>query len=94
MRKEAIVLKDGRDIAPGRWDIVRPHAVEEELSFIDDLMSAHHPQQRGLATTGRPEEDHVAAGRNREVDMIDRGDLAEALGNAAQDDRALALARF
>ena len=45
--------------------------------------AADHPHRRGLAGAVRAEEAERFAGRDVEVDGVDRGEVAEALGQAA-----------
>ena len=93
MWKKTVVLEDGRDIAPGRRDIVRADAVEEEFTLVDRGVPPEHPQQRRLAAAGGTEQHDVAAARHSQVDLIDCRDSIEPLGDAAQDDRALTTVR-
>src|SRR5262249_6703497 len=49
---------------------------------VDD--AGEHAQGRGLAAAGRAEQRDELARLDRKVDAVDRGDLAEAFGQAAQ----------
>ena len=93
MRKETVVLEDGRDVAAGRRYVVRAHTVEEEFTLVNRRVPPEHPQQRRLAAAGGTEQHDVAATGNSQVDLIDRRESLEPLGDAAQDDRALTTVR-
>ena len=59
---------------------------DQDLAFADFLESGDHAQQRGLAAAGGPDQDRELAVGDLDVDAVDHGRSAEALGNAANRD--------
>ena len=56
--------------------------VEQDAAAIGTLESRQHPHQRGLAAAGGAEQREELARVERERHVIDRRDIAEALGHA------------
>src|SRR5207249_954540 len=48
------------------------------------LEPGDHPEQRGLAAAGRPEEDEELALLGREIHSVDRADVAEVLADRSR----------
>jgi|GEM_PF-2828696 len=87
MRKESVVLEDGRDVALGSRDVVEPHPVEQDIACVGHLVATDHPQEGRLAAAGWAEQDDVAATGNCQIDVIDGCGRTETLRDAAEHHR-------
>jgi hypothetical protein len=84
MPKQSIVLKNETDLAIAYRPQSRIPTVDEHLADIRRLEAGNDAQQRGLAAARGPEKREQCPGRHFEIDILDRGKLAELLGYAAQ----------
>jgi hypothetical protein len=77
------------------WPLVWGNArhilpVDQDRAFGGQLEPRDHPEQGGLAAPRRPQQDKELSGQNVEADIVDRRNLAEALGYVLDlDDRFL-----
>src|SRR6476620_8121634 len=78
VRIERVILKHHGDVAVRRHDVVQALRVEKDISGADFLQSGDHAQCGGLAAAGRSEKHHELAVADRERDIPDRVDVAEA----------------
>ena len=78
MRIERIVLEHHRAAAFTRFELVDDSAVDRDLAAGNLLEPGDHPEQRGLAAAGRPENDDEFARHYVEVDAVH--DLRFAVG--------------
>jgi hypothetical protein len=91
MRVERVALKDHRDVAISRGDVVHDTVADRDHAFRDVLETGDHPQRRRLAGSRRADEDHelpvghvqVKAGDGARAVWVDLGDVVKA--NAGQD---------
>ena len=84
MRKHGVALEDHRDPAAARRQVGRIAASDEHAPAVDLLEAGEAAKQRRLAAAGRSEQhDEVAVG-DLEVDVVDRGHLAEGLANRVE----------
>jgi hypothetical protein len=66
-------------------------AVDDEPAGVGRLEACQQAQQRGLATARAAQKSKQLAAFDDEIDVVDGGDRAEALGDAFDaDDRAAA----
>ena len=56
-------------------------AVEDDAAGVRQVEPGDHPQQRGLAAAGRPQQGEEFAGLDLEADVVDGEEVAEAAGN-------------
>ncbi len=82
--EERVVLEHEADLPFTRMRVRRIFAVEADRAGIRYLQPRDDAQQRRLARTGGPEKCDELAGRNLQVDMVDRRETAEALDHAGQ----------
>ena len=61
-------------------------AVEAHLAFIRPSQARDDAQERGLARAGRSEQRDQFAGLDVEIDIVQGGKFAEALGDVVQSD--------
>ena len=85
MREQRQRLEHHAEVALMRRDLRDVLAVDQDAAGGRLLKAGNHPQQRGLAAAGRPEQADERAVGHGEIDMIDRRDIAEAFGNALKD---------
>jgi hypothetical protein len=81
---ERVILEHHRDVALAGLDLVDRTRADPDHAVGDVLESGDHPQRRGLAAPGRPDEHHELAVLDREVELLDgtravRIDLADRL---------------
>jgi len=57
------------------------HTGEEDLAGRRLLEACDHPERRRLAAAGRPEETVEGTAGDRQRHVVDRGDVAELLGD-------------
>ena len=62
------------------------HAADQDLALVGLLEAGDHPQRRGLAAPGGPEQGEELALAHLEGDGVDRRQLAEALGDRPELD--------
>jgi hypothetical protein len=86
VRIERVVLEHHGDPAGGSVDIVDNFAFNAQVTRCDLLQAGDHPQQRGLATAGRPDKDTELAMLDVEVDIMNDLDVAIGLLDVAQGD--------
>ena len=67
-----------------RRNVVDRLAVDGDGSLGDALETGNHPEKRGLAATGRADENDELAGFDLEIDAVDDLDRAEALDHLLQ----------
>ena len=86
---QGVLLRDDAEASPDLRSVHRRvHAHHLERPVGDRGGAADHPHRRGLAGPVRSEEAEGFAGGDVEVDAVDRGELAEALGQpAGMDER-------
>ena len=84
--EQRVVLEDEADIAIAGVQVRRFGAGKEDLALIGRFHTGDDAQQRGLAAARRTEERNEFAGRNVEVDVVERDEIAEALGDVADFD--------
>ena len=61
-------------------------AVDQDLALGRLLEAGDHPQRRRLAAAARAEQREELALADREAELVDGGEVAEALGDLAQLD--------
>ena len=69
---EGVVLEDHRQVAAARSLVVDALAGDEHVAGRDVLQSHDHPQQRGLATSRRADEDHELPVGDVQAHVVDR----------------------
>ena len=72
VRVERVVLEDHRDVALARRGEGHVGAVDEHAAGVGDLEAGDDAQRRRLAGAGRAEEGEELAGRDAEVDALQR----------------------
>ena len=80
MGEERIALEHHRRAALGRRQFGDVGRADQDVAFGRALVAGDHPQRRRLAAARRSEQTAIGAGRNLEIDRIDRGRGAIALG--------------
>ena len=58
--------------------------VEQDRAGARRLEPGDHPEQRGLAAAGRPEQAYERAVRHGEADGVDRREVAETFGDVLE----------
>ncbi len=76
VRIERVVLEHHRDVAVLRLQSVHHARPDGDLAARDLLQSRDHAQQRGLAATGRTDDDDELAVGDAHVDAVDHCDAA------------------
>jgi hypothetical protein len=71
VRIERVVLKNHRDVAPLRREVVHDLASDQHDAFADLLEAGDHAQRGGLPAPGRTDEDHELALVDLEVEPVD-----------------------
>src|ERR1700733_3040706 len=84
MGKERVALEHHRRAALGWRQVGDVGRADENVALGRALVARNHAQRRGLATARRPQQTAIGAGRNLEVDRIDRGRRAITLGEMNQ----------
>src|SRR5215472_4034521 len=92
VREQRIGLKHHIDRAPMRRHRRKIDAVEEDAAGARLLKSGNEPQQRGLAAAGRTEQREELALKDLERELVDRGELAEALAQGLNTQERLDIA--
>jgi hypothetical protein len=81
VRPEGVVLEDHADVAlVGRQPAHHPVA-ETDLAGVGLIEAGEEAEEGGLAAAGGPEQGEQLAIGDGQLGAVDRGDLAEALGN-------------
>ena len=88
VRIERIVLKDHRNVAVFRGEIVDDALPDPDLSVPDRLQARNHPQQRRFAAAGRPDQSHEFAVRDRDRYAMNHLDAAVSLADVDNVDRS------
>ena len=88
MREQRVALEHGVDRPAVRRSACEVDAVEEDRPGGRLLEPGDEPQCRGLAASRRPEQREELARADRQVDAVDGHELAEALLETDQLDRA------
>ena len=87
MRIERIGLKNHRDVAFARREIVRHFAADQDAAFGDILEPRHHPERRRFAATRRTDEHQELAVGDGNIEPADGLLTARiALGHRVEDD--------
>jgi hypothetical protein len=80
------MLEHEADLPLARADCRDVLSMQHDLSRIGELEACDDPQQRGLAAAGRPEQRDQFACRKIQRDVVERGEIAEAFLQIANDD--------
>ena len=88
VRVERVALEDHRDVAVARLQPRHVAVAEEDLARVRQLQAGEDPQRRRLAAAGRPEHHQEHSVGDEQVEVVQRGDVAEALRHSAPLDRA------
>ncbi len=80
------MLEDEPDVALAGMQVCRLGAGEQDVALIRRFHAGDDAQQRGLAAAGGAEQGDQLAGRDVEVDVVERDEVAEALGDVADFD--------
>ena len=92
VRIERVILEHHGDVAFfGRQPIVHDAVTDADFPAGDVFEPGNHPQQRGFAAAGRPDEHDEFAVMDRNVDAMDHGRHAESLTHVADCDRSHSL---
>ena len=86
MPEQGIGLKNETDAAILHAQSRRVFAAEQNKAGVRSLETGDDAQQRRLAGTGRPEQRHQFARRDRQVDIPEDGLAAEILGDPHEVD--------
>ena len=86
MRIQRVVLKDHRDVAARRLELVDAAIADPDFTGVERFESGQQPQQRRLAAARRPEQDEALARFHVEADPIDGVVRAEPFGDALEAD--------
>jgi len=84
MRKQGQRLEHHAEIALVGRDAGDVLAVEPDSAAGRQVEPGDHPEQRGLATTGRSEHANEGAMRHRQLDIVDRGESPEFLRDVVE----------
>jgi len=85
MRIQRIGLEDHRHIAVLGMDAVDDPVADAERAAAEILQPGDHAQRRGFAAARRPDEDHELLVADRQVQLLDDGDIAVALADMVED---------
>ena len=86
VRIERVVLKDHGDVAVLRRDVVHEALADEDAPAGLLLEPSEHPQRGGLAATRRAHEHQELRVAHRQVEVVHRDDVAEALRDVVVGD--------
>ncbi len=84
VREQRVGLEHHGDAALRRRRIGNVLAADDDLPGRDALEPGDHAQQRGLAASGRADEDHELAGFDGKVDALDDFEGAERLADGVE----------
>ncbi len=79
VRVQGVGLKHHRQVTLGRADFGNVPAIQFDGAVTDFFQAGDQPQQRGLATARRADEDHELAVVHLKVDALDDGEAFETL---------------
>src|SRR4029453_17606307 len=82
--EQRVRLEDHPDVALVRWLVRDVGAVDDDRARGRALEARDHPERGRLAAAGRAEERDELASVGVEVEVLDRGDVAELLANVGQ----------
>ncbi len=91
MRKQREALKHHRDAAIGGLHAADVGAADVDRPGVGGLQTRDHPQDRRLAGARRTEQRHEPPLLHRQRQLLDRGHLAVALGDAGELEEGHAL---
>ncbi|ESQ67962.1 hypothetical protein PA15_0306525 [Pseudomonas aeruginosa HB15] len=83
VREQRVALEHRMHRALLRLDAGEVLAVEADLAAVRLVEAGEHAQEGGLAAPGRAEEGEEFAGVDRQADIVDGGEVAEAAGHVA-----------
>ena len=83
VRVERIVLEDHGDVALGRLEVGDVAVVEDDGAVAQPLQPGDAGERGALAAAGRPQQGQELAVGDRDVETVDGGDVAIALGQLA-----------
>src|SRR3954453_15557430 len=81
--EEGVVLEDEADAPRPDVAVARVLAVEQDLPGGGEVEAGDDAQQGGLAGAGGAEQSHELAGLDAQGDIVERGEVVEALGDVA-----------
>jgi hypothetical protein len=84
MRIEGVGLEHHREIALAGGQVVDDAPGDGDGAVGDLLEPGDHPQQRGFAATGRPDENEELAWLHLEIDAVDHRHVAVGLDHVAE----------
>ena len=84
MRKQRVALEHHVDRPPVGRHAGKVRAVEQDAALVRRLEAGEQAQQRGLAAAGGTEQREELALVDVERQAVDRGEVAEALGDGAR----------
>ena len=67
---ERVVLENHRDIAIFRRNIIHPPIADKNIALRDLFQSGDHPQGRGFAAAGRPDQNDKFPVLDFEIDVV------------------------
>src|SRR5579883_3378409 len=88
VRIERVILKDHRDVALFRWQMIDDPVADANLPGGDVFKSRDHAQQCGLAAAGRPDQHDEFAIAYRNVDAVNDACRTEGFAHLADFDRS------
>ena len=86
VREQRVLLEDRVDVALVRRDADGRAAADLDLARRRLVEAGDHAQRRGLPAARRAEQREELPGTHLEVDVVDRDQVPECLGDAAQHD--------
>ena len=72
VRKQRVGLEHHRRAALGRLEVGDVLRAQDDVALADRLVAGDHAQGRGFATAGGAEQAAIGAGRNLQIDVVDR----------------------
>jgi hypothetical protein len=93
VREQRIVLEHGVDVAVVRCGVRDVGAPQEDAPLVRHFEAGDHPQRRRLAAAARAEHGEELSVPDIEVRLPDRDDVSEALTDALEADRDVAVLR-
>ena len=82
-----VVLEDEADVARARGRIGHIALADHDLAGVGRLEAGDDPQERRLAAAARTEQRRQRAVVDRDADVVERDEVAEALAHVAHLDR-------
>jgi hypothetical protein len=86
MGEQGVALEDLVHAAPVGRQAADVHAVQEDAARIGQFETGEQAQERGLPAARGAEQRDEFSGPHREADVVDGGEIAKALGHAADLD--------